>query len=161
MISLFIGRFQPFHLGHLQDIKNALTFSEKVKIAIGSSQEKNTHDNPFSYEEREEMMAKVLNAEKVSAYEFFPVPDINDDQEWVAHVMKIVGDADVIYTGNEKVKDLFEESGYLVKDVTLLEGISATEIRKKMLAKKPWQKLVPKQVSDFLKKTDMKKRLRG
>ncbi len=150
MISLFIGRFQPFHVGHLQDIANALSFSEKVIIAIGSSQEKGTNENPFSYEERREMIKKTLDAEHVTAYGFFPIPDINDDSAWVSHVIKIVGNFDIVYTGNAHVKALFEESGYLVKDVVMLPGITATEIRKKMAAGISWQKMVPKQVAEYV-----------
>ena len=45
--GLFIGRFQPFHNGHLQDIKNALKEVDELIIAIGSSQHFNTKENPF------------------------------------------------------------------------------------------------------------------
>ena len=50
MTALFIGRFQPFHSGHVDAIKQ---ISEKeIIIGIGSSQYSGTDDNPYSFEER-------------------------------------------------------------------------------------------------------------
>jgi len=68
--ALFIGRFQPFHNAHLIDIKNVLKDVDEVIIAIGSSQEKNTLENPFSYNERKQMMNtlkkhKIIRRRKV------------------------------------------------------------------------------------------------
>jgi len=54
--GLFIGRFQPFHLGHLSDIKDALKEVDELVIAIGSSQHSGTKENPFSTEERIKMI---------------------------------------------------------------------------------------------------------
>lgn len=45
--ALFVGRFQPFHLGHLKVIKDILKKNDFIVIAIGSSDEKNTDKNPF------------------------------------------------------------------------------------------------------------------
>ena len=116
MITLFIGRFQPFHKGHLHDIKNALKFSDKVIIGIGSSQEENTSENPFSFDERKEMIGYVLRKNNISV-SIFAVPDINDDSKWVEHVISITGEVDIVYTGNGWVRGLFESKGYPVKEV--------------------------------------------
>ncbi|MFZ0697114.1 MAG: adenylyltransferase/cytidyltransferase family protein, partial [Nitrososphaeraceae archaeon] len=35
--GLFIGRFQPFHLGHLATIKFALKTVEQLVITVGSA----------------------------------------------------------------------------------------------------------------------------
>ena len=56
MIGLFVGRFQPFHDAHLQIIQNALKEVEKLIIGVGSSQYSETAENPFTYEERKEMI---------------------------------------------------------------------------------------------------------
>ena len=58
--ALFIGRFQPFHKAHLQDIKAILKECDEVIIAIGSSQHSDTKDNPFSVAERIEMIDKTI-----------------------------------------------------------------------------------------------------
>jgi nicotinamide-nucleotide adenylyltransferase len=155
MNTLFIGRFQPFHNGHLHDIKNALKFSDKIIIAIGSSQEKETKENPFSYEERKEMIEKVSRKENLKGdISIIAVPDINDDDKWVEHVVSIVGKIDIVYTGNGWVKRLFSEEGFKVEDVHMFEDINATEIRKRIDRNENWQDLVPHEVVEYLRKVD-------
>lgn len=154
MIALFIGRFQPFHKGHLHDIKEALNFSDKVIIGIGSSQEQGTTDNPFSFEERKEMIEMVLKKNNISDYEIKSIPDINDDTKWVDHVVSLIGNFDIAYTGNSWVKRLFQRKGIEVKDVILLKDITATEIRKRIDRNENWQDLVPIEVVDYIKKIE-------
>jgi nicotinamide-nucleotide adenylyltransferase len=154
MITLFIGRFQPFHNGHLHDIKQALKFSDKIIIAIGSSQESNTKENPFSLDERKEMIIKTLQKENLSNISIIPVPDTNEDSRWVEHVISILGKVDTVYTGNDWVKRLFKEKNYTVKDVSFLGNINATEIRNLMHKGQDWQSLVPHQVAEIIKRID-------
>lgn len=152
MIALFIGRFQPFHNGHLKDIKDCLGFSDKIIIGIGSSQESNTHDNPFSFAERKEMIETTLIHNKLADYEIVAIPDINDDLKWVQHVRKIAGEFDVIYTGNEWVKKLFERSGFNVIDAAILKDVNATEIRKRIYHGQNWEELVPSEIAKYIHK---------
>ena len=56
--ALFIGRFQPFHQGHLDAIKQIS--EDEIIIGIGSSQYSKTDDNPYSFEERQKMIEKTL-----------------------------------------------------------------------------------------------------
>jgi len=57
---LFVGRFQPFHNGHLMVIKGMVKVCEKVVIGVGSSQESMTPENPFTATERREMIQRAL-----------------------------------------------------------------------------------------------------
>ena len=50
--ALFIGRFQPFHKGHLSAVKWIAARSSKVIIAIGSAEKENEPKNTFSEKER-------------------------------------------------------------------------------------------------------------
>jgi len=153
-VGLFIGRFQPFHQAHLSDIKLALKEYDKVIIAIGSSQEKETKENPFSYEERKEMIETTLKAHKIVDYDIVPVPDINNDKEWVEHVKKIIPDFNIVYTGNNLTEKLFKEKNIKVKKIELIPHINATEIRKRILHKNNWKELVPKEVAEYIEKID-------
>ena len=56
MRALFIGRFQPFHKGHLKIIQQASETYDQILVGIGSSQYSHTVDNPFTAEERTEMI---------------------------------------------------------------------------------------------------------
>ena len=59
---VYIGRFQPFHLAHMQTIKIALENSQNVILALGSAQDERNTKNPFSAEEREHMiLSNFLN----------------------------------------------------------------------------------------------------
>lgn len=133
--ALFIGRFQPFHSGHLS-VLQALerTGFNEVIIGIGSSQYEHVPDNPFSFAERQEMISTVLRDSGFSIpYYIVALPDIHDDARWVAHVTSIVTAAaenfDVVVTGNDWVKKLFEKAHGPVQPVEKVIMIEATIIR--------------------------------
>ena len=154
MITLFIGRFQPLHNGHLHDLKEAIKFSDKVIVGVGSSNESNTTDNPFSFEERKNMIEKVIKKEHLQKIEILPIPDINDDKEWVNHVLKITGNIDIVYTGNNWVKRLFSQKNIEVRTVTIIDNINATKIRKRISKNEDWEELVPIEVTQEIKKIE-------
>lgn len=124
---LFIGRFQPFHLGHLDALKQIS--EDEIIIGVGSSQYSDTDENPWTFEERKEMIEKSLQDQNLN-YKILAIPDIHDEKNWIDHVVKIVGSFDVVYTGNEWVAGLFEEKGYNVKKIKININISGTELRK-------------------------------
>ncbi len=158
--GLFISRFQPFHKGHLQDIKDALKEVDELIIAIGSSQFSHTEDNPFSVEERIEMIENTLIKNNISNYTIFPVPDIGDDKKWVEHIKVIVPKFDVVFTGNKLIEKLFKEKKYKVKKVKIIEGINGTTIRNKIAKNESWKELVPEEVSKFIEKINGVERIR-
>ncbi|MEY8703191.1 bifunctional nicotinamide-nucleotide adenylyltransferase/Nudix hydroxylase [Francisella philomiragia] len=59
-ISVFIGRFQPFHKGHLHNIQVALKHSKRIIINVGSSFNAPNIKNPFSFEFRKQMIIEDL-----------------------------------------------------------------------------------------------------
>ena len=54
--GLVLGRFQPFHFGHLELIKEMVKEEIEPLICIGSAQHSHTSENPFTAEERKEMI---------------------------------------------------------------------------------------------------------
>ena len=91
-VGLYIGRFQPFHKGHLSIVKRALEECETLVIAIGSAQESRTKKNPFSFEERKLFIWRSLwglNSRVV----IVPVEDrkeYSDDAGWGQYVLDCV-----------------------------------------------------------------------
>ncbi|PIZ95106.1 MAG: nicotinamide-nucleotide adenylyltransferase [Candidatus Magasanikbacteria bacterium CG_4_10_14_0_2_um_filter_37_12] len=163
--ALFIGRFQPFHLGHLDAIKQIS--ENEIIIGMGSSQYSGTDENPWSFEERKKMIEESLTAcgqpippSGTSPYKgddlinlsnknikIIAIPDIHDEDNWVTHVEKIVGDFDTVYTGNPHIKKLFEEKGYKVKNIEIKINISGTELRQMIKENnKNYQKYIPKKI---------------
>ena len=154
MIALFVGRFQPFHLGHLDAIKQILKKHEKIIIAIGSSQFKNQPNNPFSAKLRRKMIIKSLVAEKIprKKYSIFEITDINNDNLWVKHVERHVPKFGVIYSGSEHVRKLFRRTDkYKIKIPKFNLKISATMVRKKIMHGQNWEKFVPAAVIKLIK----------
>ena len=60
-LAIFTGRFQPFHKGHLHNITQALDISKKLLINIGSSFNAPNIKNPFTFEQRKQMIESDLD----------------------------------------------------------------------------------------------------
>lgn len=87
MKSVFIGRFQPLHNGHLTIINKALTQSEKLIIVLGSCHAARTIKNPFTAQERIEMFKSTLNPDDFKQIEFVQVRDYHyNDKKWIMEV---------------------------------------------------------------------------
>lgn len=160
-IALFIGRFQPFHQGHLEVIKRISGQYSLIKIVIGSSQESHTKKNPFSTAERRAMIELTLEKHNISNYQIHEVPDINDNNKWVAHTLKYTGKIDVVVTGNELVKKLFEKEKYGIAWINeRYFGIVAEEIRKRIHEHSDWKQFVDPIVYELIKRFDGEERIK-
>ena len=159
--ALFIGRFQPFHNAHLLNVKNILKENDFIIIGVGSSQEKNTFENPFSYNERKQMIINALKKHKIKNYKIYPVPDFYDDEKWARYIEKDLPKAELFYSGNKWTLNCLKKHNHKVKKIKLIKGISSTSIRKMMVDGKKWEKIVPKEVSEYIKKIEGVKRVKG
>jgi nicotinamide-nucleotide adenylyltransferase len=153
MKALFIGRFQPFHKGHLQIIQSASKKYDEIIIGIGSSQYADTKINPFTSNERKLMIEKSLEKLGVKNYRMELIPDIHNYPQWVPYVGSIISDFDVVITNNSLTKRLFSEKGYIVKETVAYDRrkYSGKEIRRRMMNDEPWEDLVPEPVCEIIK----------
>jgi len=55
-LLFFIGRFQPFHIGHYEVLIQALSMADTVLVLIGSAGKPRSIKNPWTYDERENMV---------------------------------------------------------------------------------------------------------
>ena len=161
-MGLFIGRFQPFHIGHFLVLQGMVKVCKKVIVVIGSSQEKGTEKNPFSLEERKDMMQRALQAEDIIPVydvEFVAIPDVEGDDQWVENILEKTGEVDKVWTGKESTKECFEKKGIAVQDIKEVPGISGTEIRKRIKEGGDWKSMVPNEVVKYLGELKIKKEI--
>ncbi|MBN1281119.1 MAG: nicotinamide-nucleotide adenylyltransferase [Candidatus Thermoplasmatota archaeon] len=163
MKALFIGRFQPFHNGHLLVLQHMSTEYAQIIIGIGSSQYHHTMDNPFSDEERRQMIVKSLEAAGIHSYRLVSIPDIHDPPRWVDHVCSLVSDFDVVIANNPLTRQLFSEKGYTVRGTPSFHRThySGKEIRRRMVHGESWHELVPEPVSRLIHSLDGVKRVKN
>ncbi len=99
---VFIGRFQPFHLGHQSIVDIALEQADRVILFIGSADSARSIRTPFTYEERRDMIAACF-VEQVTdgRLRMRPLNDIlYNDTAWIAAVQANVLD-EVLAAGND------------------------------------------------------------
>lgn len=108
--GLYIGRFQPIHIGHESIIRKMLKECNIVIVAIGSAQEHGTLRNPFNFYERKDLITNVFYREIISGrLIIIPLKDRenpSNDASWGDYVFDIVKSLttktpDVIYEGEE------------------------------------------------------------
>lgn len=145
--ALYVGRFQPFHLGHLDAVKQILTHNKKIIIGIGSAQYSGTPENPHTAGLRKKMIETSLLETGIPAEKFtlVQIPDIHDDEAWVVHVENICPPFGEVWSGTERVQKLFRaDKKHTVVTPKFNLDVSGTEIRDWMKKNDPrWKNLVP------------------
>ena len=163
MRGLMMGRFQPFHLGHLNLVKQILEECDEVIIAITSSQFNYLEKDPFTAGERIEMIHNSLKESDIDLSRCFIVAIENQFNvaTWASYLKAALPYFDKIYSGNEYVKMLLEDFAIDVVSPKFLDKkqYNATRIRLMIISCDNWQNLVPNAVVKFLQKINGRKRL--
>ena len=156
MKAFFIGRFQPFHNGHLKVIKHFFKKYDEIIIGIGSSQYSDTFDNPFTSDERKKMIDDTLIKHKISKYKIILIPDIHNPPKWVDHILSIYSDFEVVITNSKLTMELFSEKGFKIVQPPMFEKekYSGQEIRRRMRKDELWQECVPSEVIKIILEID-------
>ena len=155
--ALYIGRFQPFHNGHLHAVKWILQREDELVLGIGSAQYSHTWRNPFTVGERYLMIWQTLKAEGLlNRVLITAIPDTDTRHStWVSVVKTYSPPFDSAYTNDPLSRLLFREAGIKVYSIPFYERdkYEATLIRKLIAeGKDEWKKLVPPPVAHILVK---------
>jgi len=163
MDGLLIGRFQPFHLGHLDAVLFGLSRAENLFIGIGSSNKSNERKNPFSAEERTKMIISSIESSMIDRLKIFDIPDVDNHEKWTFEIDQIVPKYGIVFTNDEFTKTLFEKRQINVVPVILKdrEKFSGTNIRQLIVDDKNWQDLVPHGTRKVLDKLNAKGRIKN
>jgi len=164
--GLFIGRFQPFHKGHLATVKFALERVEQLVIVVGSAQKSHEPRNPFTAGERIRMIKESLDSDgetDVRRILIIPVPDTDVHALWTHQVDMLVPKYDVVFANDLFTLMLFQEKGIKALEAPLYrrDEMKATEIRKRMIAEEIWEDLVPIPVSKVIKEINGVERVKA
>jgi nicotinamide-nucleotide adenylyltransferase len=153
--GLFVGRFQPFHKGHLATVRFALEKVSQLVIVVGSAQKSHEPKNPFTAGERIRMIKETLESEKIDPGRILiiPVPDVDVHSLWTWQVDMLVPKYDVVFANDPFTLMLFRERGIKTVEAPLVDRkeMQATEIRSRMAAGENWEDLVPAPVAKIIK----------
>ena len=87
-LGFMVGRFQMLHKGHESLINEGLELCERFVILLGNSEESRTKNNPFTFEERKEMI-KLIYGNKVEVYPIISI-GIGYVPAWGNYVMNTI-----------------------------------------------------------------------
>lgn len=142
---VFIGRFQPPHLGHLAIIREALKRARQVIVLVGSSWQARSLRNPWQFDERQAMLRAGFGDADNQRLEITPLLDaLYNDDVWVRDVQRKV--RDLAAPANARLPRIGligasrGQSSYYLSlfpqwesvSVPPVEGISASQIRERL-----------------------------
>ncbi|MEA2070663.1 MAG: nicotinamide-nucleotide adenylyltransferase [Asgard group archaeon] len=166
MRGLLVGRFQPFHKGHLSIVKHILQEMDEIIIIIAAAHKSHYQKNPFTAGERIEMIRQTMKKELKNPQNVLIIPasNVNDNDLWIYHLKRLSPSFDIVYTNNPLTTTLFKNAGYKVRETPYFhrEKYSGSIIRKFMAENnKKWESLVPLSVKKFLLEINAVTRMRN
>lgn len=165
--AVVIGRFQPFHLGHLALLRAALERAERVVLVLGSAHQARSPRHPFSATERAEMVRLALTEADSARVEFLHLRDLYDETRWVQAVREgvqaLTGANDAVLVGH--FKDATSEylrrfSPWQLVSLPRQHRVDATGLRAALFEAEPealdavlasWVDQVPPGTRDFVR----------
>ncbi len=131
---------------------------------MGSAQFNYILKDPFTAGERIWMLREALREGGVdlSRVVIVPIPNVENNLEWLGRVRSYTPPFHVVYTGNPFVALLFREAGYEIRQQPMYhrERFSSTRVRELMLRGDQWEELVPRAVVEIIKTIGGVERLR-
>ena len=138
MKGLYIGRFDPFHLGHLKTYDLFCNLLDEFEIGIGAQKE----NNFLSLEERIKGVYENTGVRPIELEDL----DYNHPfyWDWGKYVLGKVENIEIVATGNDYVREDFNKEGIPVLWLPRYDNISGTIIRDKIsCGDDSWKLLVP------------------
>lgn len=161
------GRFQPFHLGHLEYVRMAVERCDQLLVGITNPDPTHVRPeaadphrsapeaNPFPYHLRYRMVRTALDDAGIQPFAIVPLP-IHEPELWSHYVPP--GTVHLIRLhspwGEEKCRRL-QAAGFQVEVLPAAEGktVSGQQVRRLLAAGGAWAELVPRPVAGVLAQT--------
>jgi nicotinamide-nucleotide adenylyltransferase len=173
------GRFQILHNDHARYLLVGKKLCRHLIVGITNPdplltaqdstdpQRSSSLSNPLTYYERFVLVNSVLKEKGVALDEFSVVPfPINHPWVYRYYVpLDAVFFLSIYDDWTRKKLDLFNSlklKVHVLREVSPMEkGISATEVRERMIADQSWEDMVPDSVSALMEKWDVPQRLKN
>ena len=141
MDGLLIGRFQPFHLGHLEALRFALSKVDKLWVGLGSSNKPVEKNNPFTAQQRKEMILSSIDDSMKEKISIYFIPDVDNHVRWIEKIDTIVPKFDIIFSNDDLTKHLYSKRNTKVLAIPFLnrESLSGTNIRDLIVNDQKWE----------------------
>lgn len=164
------GRFQPFHLGHLEYLRGAAGRCDEVFVGITNPDPTRIvpepsdplrhlpESNPWTYAERLLMVKGAADELSLDPARLHVIPfPVNEPELWPAYVPEGVTQYIRLFSewGGTKL-DRFRDAGYevVVLDEGAEKGISGAEVREALRSGGDWESLVPSGVAQVIRSFD-------
>jgi len=163
MNGLLIGRFQPFHFGHLEAFQFALSKVDKLWVGLGSSNKPAQKNDPFSAEERKEMILSSIDDSMKDKISIYFIPDLDNHVKWIEKIDTIIPKFEIVFSNDELTKHLYSTRSVQVIPIPFLKRdvLSGTKIRDLVISDQKWDNLVPDGTKNFLININAKERLKN
>ena len=168
MNILYIGRFQPFHLGHADAIAQIFEQNKNVKklyIGIGSAENNFTQDNPLTAGERFEIIEKVMQELHISSdkYTIVPIRNIDHYALWPYHVQQYLPLIQHFYSVSPLVLQLWKNAfpNTTITQIIKRKDISGTQVRNMITGNISLKKYCLQSTIDILQEKKIKERLKN
>jgi len=145
-LAVCIGRFQIFHNGQRALLTHALSLAPRCAVIIGSAHQARSPRNPFTWQERAEMIRLGLPEADRERIDFIPMRDYYNAGRWVEAVRAAVATltppagASIVLVGHRKDSTseyLNEFPGWTLADVGRQGEIHAKSLRDAYFSAEP------------------------
>lgn len=145
--AIFIGRFAPLHNGHLEIIKYGEEHFDNFIVLVGSYGNELSLKTPFTWDERREMVDKVVEA-KTTIYPLRSFPFENE--RWAHQITGYDLNTILLAGRHEWYIDLLPYKKQLICSSSNY-GLSSTLVREIWASRTDLSPYVPQSTIDFLK----------
>jgi cytidyltransferase-like protein len=158
------GRFQPFHIGHLEYLRAAMKSCDGIVVGITNADSSTIiqdqlsphrhlpRNNPFGYFDRFRMVAAVLEQEGRAFSDSLIIPfPIHSEHLWSNYAPTYIRQYVTVFGDWEAAKaERLRMAGYQVEVFTLPRLTSGTEIRARIRHNESWKHLVPDPIVEII-----------
>lgn len=151
-LAVYVGRFNPLHLGHTQVINSMRNEFPDNMVVIGSCNSPMSIPNLFDYTQRRHLITTLFPTQRVVG-----MPDYGSDDVWLSHfndMLRLVlkPEQEVTCFGGSYEDMAFYKDIYNTKILNRYSGntpkISATEVRDALIESRSLDSYVDKRIQD-------------